>query len=125
MSDSGVSPAASPIAVPSDRLWFDPKVLNVAAFPQLTDLTVSMSVVTPLVGANVRRWGLAVCRAGFGGAVEIAPWPDLAAGVLYRSDMQGTIPMITLFAVGPLVSSAWWISTSVAGTVRVVELIRA
>lgn len=112
------------VAVPSDRLWFDPRALNVATFAQWSDVVVSMGVPRVVVPANPRRWGLGFGIGPLSPGITFAPWPDVGTFALITSTGFFTVPFMTLQTYGPIVSLEWSAAANSTQTIRVVELIR-
>lgn len=109
---------------PSDRLWFDPLVLNAATSFRTQDFTLIGTAKQKIMPASPRRWGLGVAGSTALATLGIAPWAQVDTLPLFGSGTSTVLPFLTLFSVGPLITCEWWIISSNNATVRVVELIR-
>lgn len=124
MTNERPNPPTVRPAVPSDRAWFDPRLIAAVTFPQLTTVVVPMGQVVAVAPANSRRWGIMFCTNALVAGLEYAPWPDLD-DFAFGSMLVGEPNAIyTLENYGPLIQSSWWARLNAGGNVRVVELLR-
>jgi hypothetical protein len=118
-------PVAPPVAIPSDRAWLDPRLVNAILAPRYSTLVLSFNVITPLVVPNPNRWGVGFFKLSGATLEQWAPWPDLNVASWPYSTAQYQNLWYTLPELGSLVCSGWWGRSSTGATVRVVELIRS
>lgn len=112
------------IAVPSDRMWFDPRALLANTQYVFTDVLCTLNITRVLIASNVRRWGIGIARAPSAGTINYGPWPDPDLFVAGAGGISDSFPFFTLFNHGVIVCNAWSILSATTQTVRVVELIR-
>lgn len=117
-------PTPKIIAVPSDRLWFDPIMLNTACSIQITDVAISGTGPQVIIPGNVNRWAIMFVAKSPNALPSLGPWPDAASFPLFVS--TGALPLYqtNLFTIGPIISNQWWVTSLGAMTIRVVESIR-
>ena len=111
-------------AISSDRLWFDPLMLTIATSVRISNIVMVGNVAAILAPSDPNRWGVGFYQGTAGTSLSVAPWPDLQNAVMFASTISITIPFLTLFNLGPLVSSQWWGLPGFNATIRVVELLR-
>lgn len=109
---------------PTDRLWFDPRVLALNTSLVQTDYTLVGGAVTQIAKPSVRRVMVGFYFTPLATNVNISPWPDVNdfAFINYVNSTQLT--WFTLFDFGPLVMNGWFALTAFSNTVRVVEITR-
>jgi len=117
-------PPTARVSVPSDRAWFDPRLIAAVTYPQLTEYTIGFGQVVQVAPASTRRWGIMFTLGVLGTGLEYAPWPDLGTFAFGSVTLGQPNPIYTLENYGPLIQSAWWARYNAGGVVRVVELLR-
>lgn len=111
-------------AIPSDRAWFDPRLLTGATYPQTTDIALPAGVSTPIVTPNPRRWGLFLGRTNPSPVnLYVAPWSDPEVTYFWTQSLTSD-PFWTLFNFGTIVCNGWWANSASPAVMRVIELIR-
>lgn len=111
-------------AVPSDRLWFDPGMLNVATSIRMTTVTLATSVAKQMVPQDPTRWAFGFFQSSLTTNLSIAPWPDVGSFVFDSVNITAAVKWYNLFTYGILVSNAWWGLSPSNVTLRCVELLR-
>lgn len=124
MSDTPPLIVPGPVAIPSDRLWFDPLLLAVATSVQTHIVSTPLNGNVLMAQQNARRWGLGIFPAGGLATYQIAPWPDVDKYSWFSQTGNTVLPFYTLFQIGSMVSNAWYITSTTNTTFRVVELLR-
>lgn len=108
----------------SDRLWFDPRMMNVACVFQWTDVALVGGAIVQVLPQSSRRWGVGFAGGAAAPAgLHVAPWPDLGTAVWDAALFTGG-NLLTLFNAGPMVSNGWWATSIGAVNLRVMELLR-
>lgn len=123
MSDKPLS-VPVPLWLPSDRAWLDPRLVARNLYVQITDVTLAMGAVSPLLPINYDRWAVGfVIGPGMGTTFKVGPWSDVSDntgwGILSASPVW-----FKQIDYGPLIGSSWFGFASSAGVARVVEIIR-
>lgn len=125
MSDIPLTlPDPEVIAVPSDRLWFDPRLQGAACSVQMSTVVFAGLGTLPAAPANPRRWAIGFFQGTAPQSIICAPWPDVATFSFQAIAIGSALLWFKLFDYGPLILNSWWINAPGATTVRVVELIR-
>lgn len=109
---------------PSDRLWFDPVVINAATSFTWQDFTAAANTNIKVLTPNPRRWGIGFAAMTGLASLTVAPWPQVDTVPLLGTGTSTAIPFLTLFTYGPLITAEWWIRITNPTTIRVVQLIR-
>lgn len=113
-----------PIALPSDRAWFDPALIGRSLYVQKTDIIVPMAGVVAVAIANPYRWAVGLCLApGSGTGASAAPWSDLFSGGLIVLALD-RLDWYYLPKFGPLATGPWYATGGAGSVVRVTEIIR-
>lgn len=113
------------VPVPSDRAWFDPKLMMASTEWRQSDVPLANNVVTQVIAASPVRIMLGFAFYKLGSPdLEISPWPDWATfqGWILASNRS---LWFTLFENGQLVNQAWYTNSVGADSfVRVIEILR-
>lgn len=118
-------PELIPFAVPSDRAWFDPRLMMAATEWKISDVALPNNVVTVIASPNPLRVYLGFAFSKTGSAdLDVTPWPDWTQfqGWLVHSNENR---WFSLFEWGQLVCQGWYTnSVGVDAFVRVIEILR-
>lgn len=122
--DGQGEPLYLPVAVPSDRNWFDPPLIARNLYTRSTRLTVAGDSVQPLAPANPYRWALWFWLLAED-EVVIAPFPNILFNNGIALDVQQPL-YYSLPDYGPLVTGEWFAFASGPEVVDImlVEVIR-
>lgn len=110
--------------IPSDRAWFDGRLITAATVVTSADVVVQANVNTRLLTPDPARIWVGIFPGGGGlGTSNLGPWPDV--DVFIFKQLTGLAPFtLTLFDSGSLVGAWWWIRCTGITTVRTVSVRR-
>lgn len=124
MSDNPVTPDTKSYPYPSDRIWFDPRLILANCSILQSDVAIPMTTNKMVAPARSNRWAIGMFQPTTITQCSYAPWPDVDAFVVDITSLTNTIKWFKLFDYGPLVANSWWVRGSSAFTLRVVEILR-
>jgi hypothetical protein len=112
------------LAIPGDRLWFDPRALAANTSVQYTNFTFAATQLLQILPQNTRRWGVGFYWASPSIAMQLSPWSDTNLIPFVTTSNVPAPNMYTIFNYGTLISNGWYCNTQGPNSLRVVELIR-
>lgn len=119
--DIGTPEMPRVIAVPSDRAWFDPRLLVNNSQVLTYNLTIDASGTGMILPYNANRYML-LLSGGIIGTASYAPWPEVSAYAAFGPFNPGaTLTRVSLFDIGPIITQAWYVLGSGFDTIHVVE----
>lgn len=111
--------------LPSDRAWFDPRLIGVVTRPLFRTVSVAMNTITLVAKPDPSRMFLLVATAAGGfGSGSLAPWSDPDAFAPFTFSASTSLARISLFEWPGLVQVGWYIFSAAAQSYRVVEVLR-
>lgn len=114
----------SRIAIPSDRAWFDPKLITLSTSVRITPMTSIASTPLRVANRNAERVALAVLlNAGAVTNPRIAPHSN-PANFPWALMTAGNAFAINLFEGLSLVTGEWWYHGETGTTMLVIETLR-
>lgn len=113
-----------PVAVPSDRCWFDPPLILSNLYFSTRTIILAAATETVIAPNNPYRWAIGFVSQVFGGDRPVcAPYAN--AAVLGGWPTTPDVPLwFRMPDFGPLVMSQWSATCAGGGYVVVIEVIR-
>lgn len=112
------------VAIPSDRAWFDPRLINLATQIRTTDYAGAGPFPAIVLPADTRRMMVGFFPNQASNLFEVSPWPDVDQFPLIQVQTPPTIFMLSIFDWGPLISNSWYGMGSGVGSTRIIEILR-
>lgn len=113
------------VAIPSDRAWFDPRLMIAATETTISDVPVTAGQIATLAVPDPTRIAI-----GFGinesvvGDVQLGPWPDVDVTNLITSGTLAGAAWFDLQNYFGLVGLAWYGLPTANGFIRVITVRR-
>lgn len=124
MSDNPVTPDIKSYPYPSDRIWFDPRLILANCSVELSNVAITAGTNTNIAPARSNRWAIGFFQSVIASGCDYAPWPDVNAYVFDQSSITFTQRWYNLFDYGPIIANSWFARPTAPMTIRVVELLR-
>lgn len=112
------------IAVPSDRAWFDPRLLTAATSLLQYDYQIQTTVKAQIAVPNPSRIAIAISADISATSCSVGPWPDVDAIWMFQPTTTQPTGFFNLFQHGLIVCNQWWVLSGNPGMIRVNEWIR-
>lgn len=109
---------------PSDRMWFDPRLVTANCSIVLTDFDVNSPNPMLVAAANSRRWMIGFAQPQLATNIRFAPWPDVDKFMYGVTDPSSRVQVYKLFDVGILVCNSWYALAGGIANLRVIEVLR-
>lgn len=124
MSDNVPQPPRV-IPVPSDRLWFDPRLITAATQLKTTDYTGAAGQVILVAPSNPGRMAVGFAAPQMGGSQLVSPWPDVNVWLGITVAPGNEFKWYDLFRYTALVTGPWYAYSTTGIQIRVLEVFRA
>ena len=112
------------IAYPSDRLWFDPRVIVANTYQVFVDVVIPSNTSTQILKPNINRVMFGFATTATASTLNISPWPDVDTVAFFSLSPSTNQKMFTLFDFGPLITFGWYGFSGIGVTARMIEILR-
>jgi hypothetical protein len=110
--------------IPSDRAWFDGRLITSATYQRRTRLQITGGTQGVIAPANSNRVAIGISRTTGGfGSFFAAPWtePNIDKFLALPAD---TIAWFTIFDYFSLIGNVWYLFASTTETFNITEILR-
>lgn len=112
------------LAVPSDRLWLDPRLVRLNLYTVANNVATDPATSVRLATNNPYRWAVGFVHDVYGGSVRVSPWVQDGISVAGWLLEENKVLWFNLTEHTSLVGDEWYASITSGSVVRVIEVIR-